>query len=119
MPTGFPLGSSGRTSIETHEEDILTMYFNADEGNTIISVGSGVVEKIEEDEQYGVRLTIDHKNGYKSIYMNNGQPLVRVGDELGRRYILFMIGANNKALGFQIFDGEEQIDPMDIMDISG
>jgi hypothetical protein len=38
---------------------------------------------------------------------------------LGRRYILFLIGADNKTLVFQIYEGEEQIDPMDIMEIAG
>jgi septal ring factor EnvC (AmiA/AmiB activator) len=118
-PTGFPLGSTGRTTIEENEEDRLTMIFNADEGNTVISVGAGKVEAIETDADYGSRIIIDHQNGYKSVYMNNGQPLVRVGDELGRRYILFLIGANNKSLRFQIFENEQQVDPMEIMEISG
>jgi hypothetical protein len=118
-PTGFPMGSSGRTTLEEHEEDILTMYFNSDEGNTVISVGAGVVEAVVTDSEFGTRIIIDHQNGYKSVYTNNGQALVRVGDELGRRYILFLIGADNKTLVFQIYEGEEQIDPMDIMEIAG
>lgn len=119
LPKGFPLGGTGSATIGEDEEDELTLVFHATEGNTIITVGAGVVEAIEPDEKYGTRLTINHLNGYKSVYLNKGQPLVKTGEELGKRYILFLIGSDNKDLGFQIIENERQVDPMEIMEISG
>jgi septal ring factor EnvC (AmiA/AmiB activator) len=119
LPKGFPLGGASSATMAEDEEDALTMILNTSEGNTIITVGAGVVESIEADEKYGTRLIIDHGNGYKSVYLNSGTPLVKTGEELGKRYILFIVGSNNKSLGYQILENGKQIDPMDIMEISG
>jgi septal ring factor EnvC (AmiA/AmiB activator) len=119
LPKGFPLGGASSATMEEDDEDKLTLILHTAEGNTIITVGVGVVESIEADEKYGTRLVIDHRNGYKSVYLNNGQPLVKTGEELGKRYILFIVGGNNKSLGYQIYENDRQIDPMDIMEISG
>jgi hypothetical protein len=119
LPKGFPLGGSGSATMEEDDEDSLTLIFHATEGNTIITVGTGIVESIEADEKYGTKLTIDHQNGYKSVYLNKGQPLVKTGDVLGKRYILFLIGSDNKSLGYRIIEDERQIDPLAIMEISG
>ena len=118
LPKGFPLGSFGSSALQ-YEEDELTVIFTTSEGNTIITVGAGIVESIEPDEKYGTRLVIDHQNGYKSVYLNKGQPYVRAGDELGKKYILFLVGSDNKDLGFQVIEDEKQIDPMDVMEIAG
>jgi murein DD-endopeptidase MepM/ murein hydrolase activator NlpD len=119
LPKGFPLGGASSATMAEDEDDALTMVFHTSEGNTIITVGVGVVESIEADEKYGTRLVIDHRNGYKSVYLNQGQPLVKIGEELGKRYILFIVGSNNKSLGYQIIENGRQVDPMDIMEISG
>ncbi|MCL2718209.1 MAG: M23 family metallopeptidase [Lachnospiraceae bacterium] len=119
LPKGFPLGSFGASTMQEEEDDPLTLIFTTSEGNTIITVGAGIVESIEPDEKYGNRLILNHGNGYKSIYLNRGQPLVRTGAELGTGYILFLVGSDNKALGYQVTHDENQIDPMDVMEISG
>lgn len=119
LPKGFPLGSFGSSTMQEEEDDPMTLIFTAAEGNTVITGGSGIVESIEPDEKYGTRLVIDHQNGYKSIYLNKGQPLVRPGDELGKKYILFLIGSDNKALGYQVYENDRQIDPMEVMEIFG
>ncbi|MDR2547336.1 MAG: M23 family metallopeptidase [Lachnospiraceae bacterium] len=119
LPTGFPIGGSGSASLDANAEETHILVINASDGNTIISVGAGVVESIEPDETYGNRLVIDHRNGFKSIYHNSGQPLVRVGEELGKRYILFLVGNSNRTLGFGIMEDEQPVNPMDIMETSG
>jgi len=119
LPKGFPLGGSGAATFLEEEEDEFTLIINASEGNTIITAGAGIVESIEPDERYGTRIIIDHQNGYKSVYLNSGQPLVRQGEELGRRYILFLVGNNNNVLGYQVLEEDKQIHPLDVMEISG
>jgi len=119
MPSAFPLGSFGASTMQVEEDDQLTLIFTASEGNTIIAVGAGIVESIEPDERYGNRLVIDHGNGYKSVYLNRGRPFVRAGEELGRKYILFVVAGDNKELGFQVLKEDIQIDPMEVMVIAG
>ena len=119
LPKGFPLGGSGSATIEEDAEDALTMILHATDGNTVVSVGAGVVESISTDEKYGCRLVIDHQNGYKSVYLYGGQPLVKEGEELGKRYILFLMDAPALSLAYQVLINDEQINPMDIMEVSG
>ncbi len=117
LPKGFPL--SGSASMEEAEDDALTLIFHAAEGNNVVTAGSGTVESIGPDEKYGTKLVLDHQNGYKSIYYNQGTPLVKVGEELGKGYILFSITKDNKDLGYQIMEEEKGINPMDMIEISG
>ncbi len=117
LPKGFPL--SGSASMAESEDDPLTLIFHASEGNNIVTVGTGVVESIGLDEKYGTKLVVDHQNGYKSIYYNQGTPLVKVGEELGKGYILFSVTKDNKELAYQILEEEKSINPMDMIEISG
>lgn len=117
LPKGFPL--SGSASMEEAAEDNNTLVFHAAEGNTVVTAGSGIVEIIEPDEQYGTKIVLDHQNGYKSMYFNQGSPLVKAGDNLGKGYILFLIGEENKDLAYQIIKDDANINPMDIIEING
>ena len=60
------------------------LVFKAEEGSTIISAGSGTVASVTGDIKYGTCVTIDHGNGYISIYRNEGDSLVHEGDEVVR-----------------------------------
>lgn len=122
LPKGFPLSGSsgsGSVSMEESEEDSRTLILQASAGNAVVTVGTGIVETIEPDDQYGTKLVMDHQNGYRSIYYNQGIPLVKEGETLGKRYILFLVGEENLVLAYQIMNEEEYIDPKEIMEISG
>ena len=100
MPKGFPLSGTA-------------------DGVNIVSTGTGVVLSIDADEQYGNKIVIDHGNGYQSIYRNNGTPLVKTGETLGKGYILFTVGEDNTKLGYEIMQNEGYIDPMTLIEING
>ena len=118
LPKGFPL--SGSATMEPADDDGKPMVkFKANSGVNIISSGTGTVISIEDDADYGNRIIIDHENGYKSIYRNSGEVLVKTGDNLGKGYILFSVGNSNKDLGYQIMYNEEYIDPSTIIEING
>ncbi len=118
LPKGFPL--SGSATMEPADDDGKPMVkFKANSGVNIISSGTGTVISIEDDADYGNRIIIDHENGYKSIYRNSGEVLVKTGDKLGKGYILFSVGNSNKDLGYQIMYNEEYIDPSTIIEING
>ena len=118
MPKGFPLSGSG-TMESSKLDDHPIVKIATSEGVNIVSSGSGTVLSVEEDAEYGNRVIIDHGNGYNSIYRNSGEILVKVGESLGKGYILFSIGNNNKEVGYQITLDGEYVDPMEVMEING
>lgn len=118
LPKGFPLsGSATMESATLHDQPMLK--FKASTGINIVSSGSGTVLSVEDDADYGNRVIIDHGNGYKSIYRNSGEVLVKTGESLGKAYILFSVSGHNQDLGYQIMRDDEYIDPMEIIEING
>ena len=119
MPKGFPLSGGTSTMTSGTDDNVPILKFDASSGINIVSSGTGTVLAIEEDADYGHRIIIDHGNGYRSIYRNAGEPLVKEGDSLGKGYILFSVGNNNASVGYQIMVDNEYIDPMDVIEING
>ena len=119
MPKGFPLSGTATMEEATDSEEHPMLEFTAADGVNIVSTGTGVVLSIDADEQYGNKIVIDHGNGYQSIYRNNGTPLVKTGETLGKGYILFTVGEDNTKLGYEITQNEEYIDPMTLIEING
>ena len=119
IPKGFPLsgGTSSMSSGTDGNDPIL--LFDASTGINIVSSGTGSVIAIEDDADYGHRIIIDHGNGYRSIYRNSGEPLVKVGDTLGKGYILFSIADGNEKIGYQIMVDNQYVDPMEVIEING
>lgn len=117
LPKGFPL--SGSATMEEAAEGDPMLKFTAAQGVNVVTTGTGTVSSVDADETYGTKIIIDHGNGYQSIYRNNGNSLVKTGEELGKGYILFTVGEENQELGYQIMKDEAYIDPMVIIDING
>lgn len=117
LPKGFPL--SGSATMEEVKDGEPMLVFKASEGINVVSSGTGAVISVDADEEYGTKIVIDHGNGYQSVYRNNGTPLVKNGEELGKGYILFTIEEENTELGYQIMQDEQYIDPIILIDING
>ncbi len=137
IPTGFPLTGTASTmelAMDDPSETKVTKItddnkdtvsgnpiglFNATEGSTVIATGSGTVQTVTTDVKFGNVVTIDHGNGYISVYRNTGDPLVAEGTEIEKGSIIFVISDDNKTLGYQILQNEQYIDPEDLIEISG
>lgn len=136
IPSGFPLtGTASMTSamddttsttvteITEENKDELSgnpiMVFTAATGSNIIASGTGTVLSVTTDAKFGNLVSIDHGNGYISIYRNQGDPLVSEGDEIDRGDILFVVGENNTSLGYQIQLNDQYIDPEELIEING
>ena len=74
---------------------------------------------ITTDSGYLHCIRIDHGNGYNSLYRNDGEVMVKEGDEVVRGAILYVIGEDNTELGYQITYDEKYIDPMELINIDG
>lgn len=117
MPVGFPVSSSA--SVEDAEGEDMLVKLTGSGGNSFISSADGTVISVVTDSVYEHCITIDHGNGYQSRYRNDGDVMVREGDEVVRGAILYVIGENNAELGYQILFEEKYIDPMTLINIDG
>lgn len=117
MPVGFPMSSSA--SLEEVDGDNPMVKLNGSAGSSIIASADGTVISITTDSGYLHCIKIDHGNGYQSIYRNDGDAMIKEGDEVVRGAILYVIGEDNTALGYQITYDEKYIDPMDLISIDG
>ncbi|WP_026495159.1 peptidoglycan DD-metalloendopeptidase family protein [Butyrivibrio sp. WCD3002] len=95
------------------------LIITAEKGATVTAAGSGTVTAVAGDIKYGNSITIDHGNGYVSIYRNAGDSLVHEGDAVTPTTTLMIIGDDNTKLGYQIQYNGEFIDPEDVIEING
>lgn len=143
LPKGFPLSGTAQlkteenTAEETADEDdgdngdenaVQEMHangerkeviFNASAGVNVISSGAGTVIAADVDADYGNIISIDHGNGYISIYRNGGTPVVKVGSEVARGAILYVVGEDNLETGYSISKDGTYVDPMEMIEING
>ena len=136
VPTGFPLTGTASmtpalddpnetqvTKITEDNKDTATgnpiVLFDSAAGNSVIASGSGTVQTVTTDVKFGNMVTIDHGNGYISIYRNSGDPLVTEGSAIDKGDIIFVISDNNISLGYQIQQNEQYIDPEELIEING
>lgn len=117
MPAGFPMTSSASMQEADTEEPMVKL--NCSEGNSIIASGAGTILSITTGSSYLNCVRIDHGNGYVSIYRNDGEVMVREGDEVVRGSILYVIGEKNTELGYQITYNEKYVEPMELLNIDG
>lgn len=117
MPAGFPMTSSASMKQADTEEPMVKL--TGSEGNSIVASGAGIVLSITTGSDYLHCVKIDHGNGYVSIYRNDGEVMVREGDELVRGSILYVIGEENTELGYQIMYNEKYMEPMELLNIDG
>lgn len=117
MPTEYPLTGSA-TMGEPGDGDPACV-FTASPGTTVVATASGTVTAINDDGQYGHNVWVDHGNGYVTIYRNQGDPNVKLGDSVVQGTTLFMIGEENTGFGYQMMKDGSYIDPMEMLSISG
>lgn len=117
MPVGFPMSSSA--SLEEANGENPMVKLNGTVGSSIIASADGTITSITTDSGYLHCIKIDHGNGYNSIYRNDGDVMIKEGDEVVRGAILYVIGEDNTELGYQITYDERYIDPMELINIDG
>lgn len=117
MPTEFPL--TGSASMEEVTEGDPMCVFAASIGTTVVATASGTVIAVNDEEEYGHNVWIDHGNGYITIYRNKGEATVKLGDMVVQGTTLFIIGEDNTMLGYQMKKDDVYISPMDMLAISG
>lgn len=127
IPSNYPV--TGASTV-TETEEIVALdatntsirpvaNFVGSAGAKVVAAGSGTVLAVEEDAAYGFKLTIDHGNGYITLYYNSGNPMVQKGDTVTKETVLFEIGEYNVNVAFQIIENGTYISPMSFVNIQG
>lgn len=117
MPTEFPL--TGSASMQEIAEGDPMCVFTASVGTMVVATANGTVTAVNDDADYGHSVTVDHGNGYVTVYRNKGDATVKQGDEVVRGTTLFLIGEDNNMLGYQMMKDGAYISPMEMLAISG
>jgi murein DD-endopeptidase MepM/ murein hydrolase activator NlpD len=120
VPKGFPLkGTASYNEDETQLDGNPIAVFHASKGTSVIAAGNGTVTSIEKTDEGIYVISIDHGNGYISVYRNGSKPKVSEGDEVTKSTELYDIEEGNEELGYQIIQDGEYIDPLELMEIYG
>lgn len=131
IPKGFPMNGTAQikdgetedggddASEMRADEERKEVIFTAAAGTNVITSGAGTVLSVSEDADYGNIISIDHGNGYVSMYRNGGNPMVKEGNEVIRGAILYVIDDENTDTGYSIRKDDTYVDPMELIEING
>ena len=95
----------------------------APRGNAVKAVGDGYVKEIKEDPCYGTTITIDHENGYKTIYSNlAGDSMVSVNQKVKAGDAISSVGntaifecMDPPHLHFEAYKNDKLVDPKTVL----
>lgn len=98
----------------------------APRGEAVKAVADGYVKEIKEDPCYGITITIDHENGYKSIYSNLASAsMVSVNQKVKAGDAISSVGntavfecADPPHLHFEMYKDDKLIDPKTVLPFS-
>ena len=137
IPNGFPLAGpavilessetpaaqesaedeEGEQELSAETEPIVV--FSAAPDTRVIATASGIVASIEDDARYGHKVTVDHGNGYLSIYRTSSDVLVAEGDHVEAGTPLYTVQSQEQKLGYQISRDGVLIDPLELLEVYG
>jgi murein DD-endopeptidase MepM/ murein hydrolase activator NlpD len=87
----------------------------AREGSPVFSPAAGVVEFAGLHEVFGLMLTIDHLNGFKTIYAHNSKLFAEVGEKVRRGEVIALSGNTGIStaphLHYEILRDNNPVDP--------
>lgn len=120
IPTGFPLkGTASYNENDTELDGNAIAMFSASPGTSVVATANGTVSSIASEAGVGYIVTVDHGNGYLSVYRNGARPKVKEGDTVTNTTELFDIETGKEVLGYQIIENEEYINPLSLMETYG
>ncbi len=126
LPHAFPVSGPAvivESSENTPKEELAgkdpIVVFTASAGMHIIASGNGTVSSVKEDAEYGFAVTVDHTNGYQSIYRSPSNPVVKEGETVTLGQTIFEVRSDQDRFGYQIMENEKLIDPLKLMQVYG
>lgn len=107
-----PFGGGG---FEVHKG----LDFVGEQGDIIAAAGDGVVTLAGQNGGYGIAVTLDHENGYETLYGHMSKLRVQVGDRVKRGQIIGYIGSTGRSSGphlhFSLYKDDIAINPRTVL----
>lgn len=125
-PTGCPVTGTATVPDNSRSGNNHLVTFETYVDANVIAAGNGTVESVlntttqeTPSSEYTYVITINHGNGYKSIYQCNETPMVVEGDPVEKGQPLFKITVESEQFGYQIIEDDSYIDPWTMIEIYG
>jgi murein DD-endopeptidase MepM/ murein hydrolase activator NlpD len=91
--------------------------FAAEAGAPVIATASGTVSRIESDPVWGKRVTIMHRDGYKTVYAHLGPVKIKQDRSVHRGTLIALIGISGLTTGphvhYEIWRNGQACNPED------
>ena len=85
----------------------------------IRAAGAGVVVDVRDDPVYGRFVSLDHGEGYRTVYAHTSVALVEVGQKVRRNELIALSGSTGRStaphLHFEIHHNGEPVDPLSMV----
>jgi murein DD-endopeptidase MepM/ murein hydrolase activator NlpD len=85
----------------------------------IRAAGAGVVVEVRDDPVYGRFVSLDHGEGYRTVYAHASVALVEVGQKVRRNELIALSGSTGRStaphLHFEILHNGEPVDPLSMV----
>lgn len=97
----------------------------APRGEAVKAVADGYIKEIKEDPCYGITITLDHENGYKSIYSNlASRSMVSVNQKVKAGDAISSVGntaifecMDPPHLHYEVYKDDKRIDPKTLLPV--
>ena len=92
-------------------------------GTPVFAIESGIIKEIVSSSDEGIKITIEHKDGYKSVYSNlSTTKMVNLNDKVEKGQVISGIGKTSgfeyqepDHLHFELYKDDLLIDPLSII----
>ncbi len=84
-----------------------------------VASGPGKVLSVSTDADEGNMISIDHGNGYISMYRSFSTPVVSEGSQVEAGDILYSADENGLEIGYSIRKDDTYVDPMEMIEANG
>jgi murein DD-endopeptidase MepM/ murein hydrolase activator NlpD len=97
----------------------------ASRGDAVKAAGDGYIKEIKKDPCYGITITIDHENGYKTIYSNlASESMVSVNQKVKAGDAISSVGntaifecMDPPHLHFEVYKDDKLINPGTVLSV--
>ncbi len=125
LPSYWPLGGRGFVTQGLHggsgDHPGLDIAIASD--SYIRAAGGGVVVDVGEDAVYGRFVTIDHGEGYTTLYGHASATFVSLGQTVRERQVIALSGSTGRSTGphlhFEVLVDGAPVDPLSIVEQPG
>lgn len=113
IPNIYPYKGSALLISDLIIEDAAS--YSCLEGASIVVTANGTVESVVED-MYGYTVLVDHKNGYKTQYTIEEEPMVNAGDNVVRGEVIAYVSEDDEIFSYAIMLNGQNQNPKDFLE---